>query len=358
MPLDRRSFLGMAAIVFAAAAGACSAEQPTGTRRVGVSMPGETTERWIRDGRGLQRNFEAHGFEVLLTYANDDVPTQQQQIRRMIDQQVEALVITAVDGASLRDQLAAAADAGIRVIAYDRLLMGSDHVDFYLSFDNDAVGVAQARSLLSGLGVDAGAKGPFNLEIFAGSLDDNNSRIVFDGAMRILQPYLDSGVLVVPSGQITLEECAIRRWRSEAAQQRMDELLERHYGAAEVHGVVSAYDGLSRGVITALESRGYTTLPVITGQDAEIASLRLILDGKQHSTVFKDTRDLAEHTVSVALEILDGRTPVPNDETYHNGLRIVPAHLLEVTTIVADNVQQELVDTGYWSQEQIDSGVG
>lgn len=363
MVIQRRGFLGLAALAVAAAhLTSCAADQTAeGVRRVGISMPTETTERWIQDGRGLRTRFEELGFQVILQYANDEVPTQRDQIDRMIDQGVEVLVITAVDGSGLGAQLSAAAEAGIKVIAYDRLIRDSEHVDFYVSFDNFEVGTAQAESLLAGLGIDEGAPGPFNIEIFAGSLDDNNSQLFFDGTMAVLGPHLDAGTLVVPSGEVSLEECAIQRWRTETAQQRMDDLLARHYRSETIHGVLSAYDGLSRGVITALKGRGYTeeTMPVITGQDAEIASLRLILQGTQYSTIFKDTRLLSEQAVTSTMSLLAGEAPEANDVvTYDNGVKVVPSYLLDVVTVTPENLQIELIDSGYWSEQQIESGVG
>ena len=335
---------------------------------IGVSMPTQTSERWIADGEAVQEQLEAEGYEVDLQYAGDDIPTQSQQVDQMITQGADALIIAAIDGTALSSQLQAAADAGIPVIAYDRLIRDSENVDFYVSFDNFKVGVAQGNALLTGLGIaneeapDGTATGPFNIELFAGSLDDNNAFFFFDGAMSVLQPKIDDGTLVVKSGQTTIEQAATLRWQQETAQKRMEDLLTSSYSdGTRVDGVLSPYDGLSRGIITALQNAGYGSatqpISVVTGQDAEIASVKLIADGVQSSTIFKDTRLLAEQAVIAAQAFLEGNEPEANDtETYDNGVKVVPSYLLPVVTVFSDDIQKELVDTEYWTAEEVESG--
>jgi len=338
---------------------------------VGVSMPTQTSERWIADGNSVKEQLEDEGYSVELQYAGDDIPTQSQQVDQMITQGVDALIIAAIDGTALSSQLQAAADAGIPVISYDRLIRDSENVDFYVSFDNFAVGVAQANALLTGLGVknddapDGTATGPFNVELFAGSLDDNNAHFFFDGAMSILQPLIDDGTLVVKSGQTDIEQVATLRWQQETAQKRMEDLLTGSYNdGTKVNGVLSPYDGLSRGIITALQNAGYgpttdaaTPMPIVTGQDAEIASVKLIADGVQSSTIFKDTRLLAEQAVVAAKAFLEGDEPEANDtDTYDNGKKVVPSYLLPVETVFKDDIQSVLVDSGYWTAEEVASG--
>jgi putative multiple sugar transport system substrate-binding protein len=338
---------------------------------IGVSMPTQTSERWIADGNSVKEQLEDEGYSVELQYAGDDIPTQSQQVDQMITQGVDALIIAAIDGTALSSQLQAAADAGIPVISYDRLIRDSENVDFYVSFDNFAVGVAQANALLTGLGVknddapDGTATGPFNVELFAGSLDDNNAHFFFDGAMSILQPLIDDGTLVVKSGQTDIEQVATLRWQQETAQKRMEDLLTGSYNdGSKVNGVLSPYDGLSRGIITALQNAGYgpttdaaTPMPIVTGQDAEIASVKLIADGVQSSTIFKDTRLLAEQAVVAAKAFLEGDEPEANDtDTYDNGKKVVPSYLLPVETVFKDDIQSVLVDSGYWTAEEVASG--
>jgi putative multiple sugar transport system substrate-binding protein len=337
--------------------------------KIGVAMPTETSERWIADGNAVKAGLEEAGYEVDLQYAGDDIPTQTQQVDAMITGGADVLIIAAIDGTALTSQLDAAAAANIPVISYDRLIRDSEHVDFYVTFDNYEVGVAQATALLTGLGLtdESGEptdeKGPFNVELFAGSLDDNNAHFFWNGAMDTLQPFLDNGSLKVPSGQTDIEQAATLRWLQETAQKRMEDLLTSTYGSTELHGVLSPYDGISRGIITALQNAGMGPtleegLPVVTGQDAEIGSVKLIQDGVQQSTIFKDTRLLAEQAVIAAQAFLEGGEPEANDtETYENGVKVVPSYLLPVVTVYKDNIQKELVDSGYWTQEEIDAGV-
>ncbi|WP_432495699.1 multiple monosaccharide ABC transporter substrate-binding protein [Kineococcus auxinigenes] len=335
---------------------------------VGVSMPTQTSERWIADGNNVEAGLKEAGYEVELQYANDDIPTQSQQIDQMITQGVDLLIVAAIDGTALSSQLAAAKAAGIEVISYDRLIRGSGDVDFYVSFDNYNVGVQQGTSLLTGLGLlnedgsPGTATGPFNVELFAGSLDDNNAQFFWNGAMDTIQPFIDSGQVVVKSGQTTIDQAAILRWQQETAQRRMEDLLTSAYNdGSKVDGVLSPYDGISRGIITALQNAGYGSadkpMPIITGQDAEIASVKLIVDGVQYSTIFKDTRLLAEQAVTAAEAMLDGEEPEANDTTtYDNGVKVVPAYLLESQIVTADNIVETLVDTEYYSQAEVDTG--
>jgi putative multiple sugar transport system substrate-binding protein len=339
---------------------------------IGVSMPTETSERWIADGDAVQSQLEDAGYTVDLQFANDDIPTQSQQIDQMITEGADLLIIAAIDGTALSGQLQAAADANIPVISYDRLIRDTENVDFYVTFDNFAVGEAQANALLTGLGLQnadgsAGtATGPFNIELFAGSLDDNNAFFFFNGAMSVLQPLIDDGTLVVPSGQTTIEQAATLRWQQETAQSRMETLLTGSYNDGTVlNGVLSPYDGISRGIITALQNAGYgpdlastpQPLPAVTGQDAEIASVALIDQGVQSSTIFKDTRQLAEQAVTAATAILEGGEPEANDtETYDNGVKVVPSYLLPVETVYADDIQSVLVDSGYYTESEVQSG--
>ncbi|WP_329009224.1 sugar ABC transporter substrate-binding protein [Micromonospora rifamycinica] len=375
----RRKFLvalGGAALAFSLAAcsgggagsGDDSSDKKPADLTIGVSMPTQTSERWIADGKAVKEKLEAKGYKVDLQYAGDDIPTQSQQVDQMITQGADVLIIAAIDGTALSGQLDAAAAAKIPVISYDRLLLGNKNVDFYVSFDNYKVGVAQATALLVGLGLqtkDGGkgtATGPFNVELFAGSLDDNNTQYFWGGAMDTLKPFMDNGTLKVKSGQTRIEQAAILRWQQETAQKRMEDLLTSGYNdGTVVNGVLSPYDGISRGIITALQNAGYgkgaKKLPVVTGQDAEIASVKLINDGVQGSTVFKDTRLLAEQAVIAAEAFLQDKEPQANDtKTYNNKVKVVPAYLLPIETVYKDDITKVLVDSGYWSAEEVAAG--
>ncbi|MGJ9406516.1 multiple monosaccharide ABC transporter substrate-binding protein [Nesterenkonia aurantiaca] len=341
---------------------------------VGVAMPTQTYERWVNDGASVEEGLEALGYTADLQFANDDIPTQQQQIDQMITQEVDALIIASIDGSALTSQLDAADAADIPVISYDRLLTNSENVDFYVTFDNFAVGQNQANALLYGLGVLDENDGEFspaedapeetlNVELFAGSLDDNNARFFWDGAMDVLEPYIEDETIAVPSGQTTIEQAATQRWEQETAQERMENLLTSTYsGGEELHGVLAPADPLSRGIIQALRSDGLGDtiedgLPIVTGQDAEIASVSLIAEGVQHSTIFKDTRLLAEQAVNAADTFLNGEEPEANDtESYDNGSAVIPSYLLPVEMILQENYEEILVDSEYYTEEQVESG--
>jgi putative multiple sugar transport system substrate-binding protein len=335
---------------------------------IGVSMPTQTSERWIADGKSVKEQLEGKGYKVDLQYAGDDIPTQGQQVDQMITEGADLLIVAAIDGTALSSQLQAAADAKIPVISYDRLIRGTENVDFYVSFDNYKVGVAQGTSLLVGLGLlnEDGSKGtatgPFNIELFAGSLDDNNTQYFFGGAMDTLKPYIEDGTLVVKSGQTDIEQAATLRWQQETAQKRMEDLLTAGYNdGTKINGVLSPYDGISRGIITALQNAGYGTatnpMPAVTGQDAEIASVKLIADGVQTATIFKDTRKLAEQAVAAAETFLKGDEPKANDTTtYNNGVKVVPSYLLPFETVYKDNIQSVLIDSGYWTADEVAKG--
>ncbi|MCG2799957.1 MAG: sugar-binding protein [Cellulomonas sp.] len=336
---------------------------------IGVAMPTQTSERWINDGEAVKEGLEKAGYTVDLEYAGDDIPTQQQQIDQMITKGAKLLIVASIDGTALANQLQSAADKGIKVIAYDRLIRDSANVDFYVTFDNYKVGVQQATSLLVGLGLlnadgSAGtATGPFNIELFAGSLDDNNAKFFFDGAIDTLQPYIDEGTLVVKSGQTSIEQAATLRWLQETAQKRMEDLLTSTYSSGDkLQGVLSPYDGISRGIITALQNAGYGPtitdgLPIVTGQDAEIASVKLINDDVQFATIFKDTRKLADQAVISASAFMAGETPEANDtEAYDNGVKVVPSFLLQSDIVYKDNIQSLLIDSGYYTEAEVQAG--
>jgi putative multiple sugar transport system substrate-binding protein len=333
---------------------------------IGVSMPTQSSTRWISDGNSIKAELEAAGFQVDLQYAEDDIPTQVNQLEGMLTKGAKALIIAAIDGTQLTDVLQAARDAGVPVISYDRLIRDSENVDYYATFDNFQVGVQQATSLLVGMGVFAGesstspdgpnAAGPWNVELFAGSLDDNNAFFFFNGAMSVLQPLIDSGVIVVKSGQTAIEQVATLRWDGAVAQKRMEDLLVGNYASERVHGVLSPYDGLSRGIIAALRDAGYSVvdLPTISGQDAEVLSVKAMLAGEQYSTIFKDTRELAAVAAGMAIAILNGDTPEVNDTTtYDNGVKVVPSFLLTPYIVTVDNYKELLVDSGYISEADL-----
>lgn len=349
---------------------ACAPAADSGTAAagglIGVAMPTKSSERWIKDGDAVKAQLEAAGYTVDLQYAEDDIPTQVSQVENMITKGAKALIIAAIDGTTLTEILQTAADAKIPVIAYDRLIRDSANVDYYATFDNFLVGQQQAWSLLNGLGLTeldgtaiAGAPaGPFNIELFAGSLDDNNAFFFFNGAMDVLQPLIDAGTLVVKSGQTDIKQAATLRWDGAVAQKRMEDLLTANYSdGTKVNAVLSPYDGLSRGIISALQGSGYTVgagWPIISGQDSEVDSVKAIISGEQYATIFKDTRELAKVAASMAEALLKGTKPEINDtKTYDNGKKVVPSFLLQPVSVVKANIQTALVDTGYWTKADL-----
>lgn len=324
---------------------------------VGIAMPTQSSARWISDGNSMVEQFRAAGYDTDLQYAEDNIPNQLSQIENMIVRGVNALVIASIDGTTLTGALETAAAEGIPVIAYDRLIRGSEHVDYYATFDNFQVGVQQGQSLLDGLGVGSNS-GPFHLEVFGGSPDDNNAYFFYNGAMSVLQPHIDAGTLVIRSGQTGMDTVGTLRWDGSLAQARMDNLLSAHYSDARVDAVLSPYDGLSIGIISSLRGVGYGSadlpMPIVSGQDAEIPSVKAILAGDQYSTIFKDTRELARVTVGMVQALLEGGEPEINDtETYDNGVKVVPSYLLVPVLVTAENWEEVLVGSGYYTREQI-----
>jgi len=324
---------------------------------VGISMPTKSSERWVHDGNNMKAEFEKRGYKVDLQYAEDIVENQVSQIENMITKGVDVLVIAAIDGESLTNVLDKANSEGVKVIAYDRLIRKSEHVSYYATFDNFKVGVLQASYIEQALGLKDG-KGPFNIELFAGSPDDNNAYFFFDGAMSVLQPYIDNGQLVVRSGQTNFDQVATLRWDGATAQARMDNLLSAHYTTERVDAVLSPYDGISIGIISSLKGVGYGSegkpMPVITGQDAELASVKSIIAGEQTSTIFKDTRELAKKAAEMAEAVLKGEEPEVNDTTtYDNGVKVVPSYLLEPVSVDKSNYKEVLIDSGYYTEDQL-----
>jgi putative multiple sugar transport system substrate-binding protein len=373
----RRLTTAAGAVLLATALGACGSSTKTVDKEassgsnagalIGVTMPNKVSERWVHDGDNVRSALEKLGYKVDLQYAEDDIPTQVNQVENQITKGAKLLIIASIDGTALTTQLQEAGDKGIKVISYDRLILNSPNVDYYTTFDNFKVGVQQATSLLVGLklknadGSDGSAKGPFNIELFAGSPDDNNAPFFFNGAMSVLKPYIDKGTLVVKSGQTAFNTVAILRWKADTAQRRMEDILTKTYsGGAKVDGVLSPYDGLSIGILSALKSNGYGTkgqpYPVVTGQDAELTSVKSILAGEQYSTIYKDTRQLAAVTAKMADEVLKGQKPeVNNEKDYDNHNKVVPTYMLQPVIVNKDNYQKELIDTGYLTEAQLKS---
>ncbi|MCU7730720.1 sugar ABC transporter substrate-binding protein [Actinoplanes sp. KI2] len=320
---------------------------------IGISMPTKTEQRWIADGDNMVKQFQALGYGTDIQYTEKDAQQQAQQLNAMIDRGDKALVIGAVDGTVLKDALKKAHDKGIPVISYDRLIRGSADVDYYCSFDNFKVGVLQATTIVNHLGLKNTSK-TFNIELFAGSGDDNNATFFFNGAMSVLKPYIKSGTLVVPSGETSFTEVATAGWDGKVAAARMAKLLAGADSGVKLDAVLSPNDGIGRALIGALKEGGYSKLPVITGQDAELDSVKLVNQGVQTQTVYKDTRELAKVAVQMTNKILSGQKPDINDTTtYNNGVSVIPSFLLQPVSVEKANLVSVLVDGGYYSKADL-----
>ena len=323
---------------------------------IGFAMPTHSDESWLKHKTYMQTYLEEMGYTNFdEQWAEDVVADQVSQIENMITKGVDVLVVAAVDGSALTDVLAKAAEQGTKVVAYDRLIMNTPNVDAYVTGDNFRVGVEEAQYIIDTLGVADGNKGPFNIEIFAGSMDDNNSFFFYDGAMSLLQPYIDDGTFVVKSNQTEIEKVAIQQWDAAVAQARMDNLLTAYYAdGSRVDAILSPYDGLSIGIISSLKNVGYGSadlpLPIVTGQDAEVATIISIINGEQAQTVWKDFRESAKGGANLVDALIMGtELPINDMETYHNGVKQVPSFLYPVKSIDATNYM-ELFDTGFYDK--------
>lgn len=328
-----------------------------GVKTIGIAMPTKSSQRWIDDGNNMVKEFEALGYKVDLQYAEDVVENQVSQIENMISKKVDALVVAPIDGESLSNVLEAAVNNNIPVVSYDRLIKNTPAVSYYATFDNFQVGVLQGNYIIDKLDINNGNR-PFYIEIFAGSPDDNNANYFFDGAMSVLKPLMDAGKLIVASKQTAFSQAATLRWDGATAQARMDNLLSAYYTNKKIDAVLSPYDGISIGIVSSLKGVGYgkgdQPMPIITGQDAELPSIKSIITGEQTSTVFKDTRVLAKRAVTMTDAILNGATPEVNDsKTYNNGSKVVPSYLEKPVSVDKTNYKEVLVSSGYYSEDKL-----
>ena len=336
--------------------------------KIGIAMPTKSLERWNRDGSFLEEQFKAKGYEVELVYSDNDVAKQVSDIENLIADKVNLLVIVAVDGESLSTVLQTAVDAKIPVISYDRLIMNTDAVAYYVSFDNYTVGTLQGQYVVDTLKLDLkDTSKSYNIEFTAGDPADNNAGFFFNGAFDVLKPYIDAGILKVPSGQMKFEEVATASWKTENALNRMQNILASYYADGTVLDIaLCSNDSTSLGVTQAIGSdyKGTNTV-LITGQDGDEANLANIVDGKQSMTVYKAVANEAVVTVDLADAILKGETPdgglitsagwtfdcTYDTESYDNNNGKVPSYLLVPTVVTKDNIQKELVDTGYYTMD-------
>ncbi|WP_263260573.1 multiple monosaccharide ABC transporter substrate-binding protein [Pseudomonas sp. RIT-PI-S] len=347
-----------AAVVLGLAVSACSKSESNTKGTIGIAMPSKTEARWVSDGSNIVESLKKLGYDTDLQYAQYEAPTQLSQIENMMVKGIKGLIVAPIDGTTMADVLKQAKEKGIKVISYDRLIRNSKNFDYYVTFDNYRTGVLQGQSIVDALALKEG-KGPFNLEIFAGSTDDNNAYVVYAGVMSQLKPYLDSGKLVIRSGQQTMDKVATPNWDGAQAQARMDNLLSAFYGTAHLDAVLAMNDQIATGVVSSLRGVGYgsgkAAMPVVTGQDAEIPAIKAIIRGDQASTVFKDTRALAGAAATMMDATLSGKAVAVNDSTsYDNGAMVVPTQLLTPQLVDGKNWQKVLVDdTKFYTPEQL-----
>lgn len=325
-----------------------------GNGKVGVAMPTKDLQRWNQDGSNMEAELKAAGYDVDLQYASNDIATQVSQIENMINSGCELLVIASIDGDSLGTVLDQAKEKDIPVIAYDRLIMNSDAVSYYATFDNYMVGTKQGEYIKEQLDLD-NAAGPFNLEIFTGDPGDNNARYFYGGAMDVLKPYIDEGKLVVKSGQIDFETVATANWATETAQSRMDAIISSNYAdGTQLHAVLCSNDSTALGATNSLEANYTGEWPIITGQDCDIANVKNMIAGKQSMSIFKDTRTLASKVVEMVDAVMKGgEAPVNDTETYDNGTGVIPSYLCEPVFADANNYKELLVDSGYYTEADL-----
>ena len=332
---------------------AAPAAESNGTK-VGVSMPTKDLQRWNQDGANMEAELKAAGYEVDLQYANNEPQTQVSQIENMISNGANVLVIAAIEASSLGEALDMAKAANIPVVAYDRLLMNSDAVSYYATFDNYKVGQVQGQYIIDTLDLD-NADGPFNLEITAGDPGDNNAPFFYSGAMDLLQPYIDEGKLVVKSGQTAFEEVGTPQWKTETAQSRADNIISSFYAdGTNIDVWLCSNDSTALGVETALANSYNGEYPIVTGQDCDIENTKNMIAGKQSMSVFKDTRTLATQVVKMVGQILNGEEVDVNDtETYDNGTGVIPSFLCDPVFADANNYKELLIDSGYYTEDQL-----
>ncbi|GAA6123112.1 sugar ABC transporter substrate-binding protein [Bifidobacterium psychraerophilum] len=337
---------------------------------IGISMPTKSEERWNKDGNNLKAKLEDAGYKVILSFADDKPAQQNSDIENMVNNDAKIVVVAAKDGTAVGPAVEKARDAGTKVIAYDRLIMNTKAVDYYATFQLEQVGVLEANYLIDSLGLKDGAKGPFNIELFTGSPDDNNAKYFFKGAWDLLQPYFESGVLVSPSnhgGGVTKDftvddwqKISVQSWKTEQAQKDMESILDSTYSQGQkLNAVLSPYDGITQGVINAIQSKrpdmqpGTDSWPFMTGQDAMEIAVANISQGLQGQTVFKNVNDLADAVYDMIIEIAEGKEVTGLNGKFNNNTIEVPSKLLDPVSITKDNLS-DLVKAGYVTQDKFD----
>lgn len=325
-----------------------------GGTKVGVAMPTKDLQRWNQDGANMQKELEAAGYTVDLQYASNDVQTQISQIENMINSGCNVLVVAAIEASSLGEAMDMASEAGIPVIAYDRLIMNTDAVSYYATFDNYKVGTVQGEYIEKELDLK-NTSDKFTMEITAGDPGDNNAGFFYQGAMDVLQPYIDNGTITVKSGQTEFSDVATAQWATETAQSRMENILSSYYAdGTDLDICLCSNDSTALGVENALAANYNGKYPIVTGQDCDIENTKNMIAGKQSMSVFKDTRTLASQVVKMVGQILNGEEVDVNDtETYNNGNAVIPSYLCDPVFADVNNYKELLIDSGYYTEDQL-----
>ena len=323
--------------------------------KIGISMPTQSLERWNRDGSYLEEQFKAAGYDVELTYSDNETDRQVNDIQNLISDGVNLLVVAAIDGEALNTVMDEAKDAGIPVISYDRLIK-SDAVSYYISFDNYTVGTLQGQYVIDTLDLDNAGDKTYNIEFTAGDPADNNAGYFFNGAYDTLKPYLDAGTLNVVSGQTDFDSVATAQWDTQTSLERMQNILASYYadGKTQLDVALCSNDSTALGVENALAASYTGEYPIITGQDCDTPNVKNLVAGKQAMSVFKDTRALASAVVKMVDSIMKGEEPEVNDtESYDNGTGVIPTYLCDPVVVTTDNYKEILIDSGYYTEDQI-----
>lgn len=380
MKMMKRTLAAAVGLAMLAGLGACggsrSGDNGSGSEvvgkgaTIGVSMPTKSEERWNKDGNNLKSKLEKAGYKVVLSFADDKPAQQNADIENMVNKGAKIVVVASKDGTAVGPAVEKAKDAGAKVIAYDRLIMNTKAVDYYATFQLERTGVLEAQWLIDQLGLESGAKGPFNVELFTGSPDDNNAKYFFKGAWDLLQPYFKSGVLVSPSqhgGGVNKDfklsdwqKISVQSWKTEQAQKDMESILDSTYAHGEkLDAVLSPYDGISQGVINAIQSKrpdmqpNSPNWPKITGQDAMEISVANISKGLQGQTVFKDVNKLADAVYDMIIELAEGKKVSGLNGKFNNNTIEVPSKLLDPKGITKENLT-DLVKANYLTQDRFD----
>ena len=349
-----------ASVAESVASEAPAAEKKDGEVQVGIVLPTKDEPRWLQDQAQFENILGEAGFTNQVLFSQGSSATEKTNVETLISQGIDVLIICAQDGAAAAAAVEEAKDAGVTVIAYDRLITGTEAVDYYVTFNSFAVGQAQGQYLIDN--APEGTNVP--LYLYAGAATDNNAFIFFEGAWSVLQPKIADGTFKIENSseaeglkdkaELTRDEIAsiigqvTTDWDFNTAKSKAEANLTAV--GADAKGdvlVLAPNDGTSRSIADVFAADKDVTSYVITGQDSEKASVQYIIDGKQSMTVFKDTRTLAADSVAMALSILKGETPV-TDTTYNNEKIYVPAKETSIVVVTKDNVKEALIDSGYY----------